>query len=89
MEISHSQYEACAPSDFGTFDLENAVLREVHALDQNLALYEMSTLQEQVNRCLTATRGRHLGFDLGRVSAAARCSRTLWSDVLLGSAKHT
>jgi putative ABC transport system permease protein len=27
-----------------------AVLREVHALDQNLALYEMSTLQEQVNR---------------------------------------
>jgi predicted permease len=27
-----------------------AVLREVHALDQNLALYEMATLQEQVNR---------------------------------------
>ena len=27
-----------------------AVLREVHALDQNLALYEMITLQEQVNR---------------------------------------
>jgi predicted permease len=27
-----------------------AVLREVHALDQNLALYEMVTLQEQVNR---------------------------------------
>jgi macrolide transport system ATP-binding/permease protein len=27
-----------------------AVLREVHALDQNLALYEMHTLQEQVNR---------------------------------------
>jgi macrolide transport system ATP-binding/permease protein len=27
-----------------------AVLREVQALDQNLALYEMSTLQEQVNR---------------------------------------
>jgi predicted permease len=27
-----------------------AVLREVHALDENLALYEMSTLQEQVNR---------------------------------------
>ena len=26
------------------------VLREVHALDQNLALYEMITLQEQVNR---------------------------------------
>jgi putative ABC transport system permease protein len=53
MEISHSQYEACAPSDFGTFDLENAVLREVHALDQNLALYEMSTLQEQVNRAVS------------------------------------
>ena len=27
-----------------------AVLREVHALDQNLALYELITLQEQVNR---------------------------------------
>lgn len=27
-----------------------AVLREVHAFDQNLALYEMATLQEQVNR---------------------------------------
>jgi macrolide transport system ATP-binding/permease protein len=27
-----------------------AVLREVHALDQNLPLYEMITLQEQVNR---------------------------------------
>ena len=27
-----------------------AVLRQVHALDQNLALYEMITLQEQVNR---------------------------------------
>ncbi len=27
-----------------------AVLREVHALDQNLALYETITLQEQVNR---------------------------------------
>jgi predicted permease len=27
-----------------------AVLREVHSLDQNLALYEMITLQEQVNR---------------------------------------
>jgi len=27
-----------------------AVLREVHALDQNLALYEMITLREQVNR---------------------------------------
>ena len=27
-----------------------ALLREVHALDQNLALYEMITLQEQVNR---------------------------------------
>jgi macrolide transport system ATP-binding/permease protein len=27
-----------------------AVLREVRALDQNLALYDMSTLQEQVNR---------------------------------------
>ena len=27
-----------------------AVLREVHVLDQNLALYEMITLQEQVNR---------------------------------------
>jgi len=27
-----------------------AVLGEVHALDQNLALYEMITLQEQVNR---------------------------------------
>jgi predicted permease len=27
-----------------------AVLREVHALDQNLALYEMITLKEQVNR---------------------------------------
>jgi macrolide transport system ATP-binding/permease protein len=27
-----------------------AVLREVHALDPNLALYEMITLQEQVNR---------------------------------------
>jgi predicted permease len=27
-----------------------AVLREVHGLDQNLALYEMITLQEQVNR---------------------------------------
>jgi len=27
-----------------------AVLREVHALDANLALYEMITLQEQVNR---------------------------------------
>jgi len=27
-----------------------AVLGEVHALDQNLALYEMTTLQEQVNR---------------------------------------
>ena len=27
-----------------------AVIREVHALDQNLALYEMITLQEQVNR---------------------------------------
>jgi ABC-type antimicrobial peptide transport system permease subunit len=26
------------------------LLREVHALDQNLALYEMITLQEQVNR---------------------------------------
>jgi ABC-type antimicrobial peptide transport system permease subunit len=27
-----------------------ALLREVHALDQNLALYEMITLQEQINR---------------------------------------
>jgi len=27
-----------------------AVLREVHALDENLALYEVITLQEQVNR---------------------------------------
>jgi macrolide transport system ATP-binding/permease protein len=27
-----------------------AVVREVHALDENLALYEMITLQEQVNR---------------------------------------
>jgi macrolide transport system ATP-binding/permease protein len=27
-----------------------AVIREVHALDRNLALYEMITLQEQVNR---------------------------------------
>src|SRR5205807_3790365 len=27
-----------------------ALLHEVHALDQNLALYEMITLQEQVNR---------------------------------------
>jgi predicted permease len=27
-----------------------AVLRQVHALDQNLALYEMSTLQQQVTR---------------------------------------
>jgi ABC-type antimicrobial peptide transport system permease subunit len=27
-----------------------ALVREVHALDQNLALYEMITLQEQVNR---------------------------------------
>jgi len=27
-----------------------ALLREVHALDENLALYEMITLQEQVNR---------------------------------------
>jgi macrolide transport system ATP-binding/permease protein len=32
----------------------DAVLREVHALDQNLALYEMSTLQEQVNRASSA-----------------------------------
>jgi predicted permease len=31
-----------------------AVLREVHALDQNLALYEMSTLQEQVNRAASS-----------------------------------
>jgi len=30
--------------------LSAAVLREVHALDRNLALYEMITLQEQVNR---------------------------------------
>ena len=27
-----------------------SVLREVHALDENLALYEMITMQEQVNR---------------------------------------
>ncbi len=27
-----------------------ALVREVHALDANLALYEMITLQEQVNR---------------------------------------
>src|SRR5205085_1156230 len=27
-----------------------ALLREVHALDRNLALYEITTLQEQVNR---------------------------------------
>lgn len=31
-----------------------AVLREVHAFDQNLALYEMITLQEQVNRSTSA-----------------------------------
>jgi len=31
-----------------------AVLHEVHALDQNLALYEMITLQEQVNRSTSA-----------------------------------
>jgi predicted permease len=31
-----------------------AVLREVHALDQNLAMYEMSTLQEQVNRAASS-----------------------------------
>ena len=31
-----------------------AVLGEVHALDQNLALYEMITLQEQVNRSTSA-----------------------------------
>ncbi|HKF06844.1 MAG TPA: ABC transporter permease [Candidatus Sulfotelmatobacter sp.] len=30
--------------------LRAALLREVHALDSNLALYEMITLQEQVNR---------------------------------------
>lgn len=30
--------------------IQTAVLREVHALDANLALYEMITLQEQVNR---------------------------------------
>ena len=29
------------------------VLREVHALDQDLALYEMITLQEQVNRAIS------------------------------------
>ncbi len=31
-------------------NLSAALLREVHALDSNLALYEMITLQEQVNR---------------------------------------
>ncbi len=31
-----------------------AVLREVHALDPNLALYEMITLQEQVNRATSS-----------------------------------
>jgi ABC-type antimicrobial peptide transport system permease subunit len=31
-------------------NISAAVLREVHALDQNLALYETITLQEQVNR---------------------------------------
>jgi putative ABC transport system permease protein len=31
-------------------NISAAVLREVHALDANLALYEMITLQEQVNR---------------------------------------
>jgi macrolide transport system ATP-binding/permease protein len=31
-----------------------AVLREVHALDQNLALYETITLQEQVNRAASS-----------------------------------
>jgi predicted permease len=30
--------------------ISSAVLREVHALDHNLALYEVITLQEQVNR---------------------------------------
>ncbi|HSZ64208.1 MAG TPA: ABC transporter permease [Terriglobales bacterium] len=30
--------------------VSSAVLREVHALDRNLALYEVITLQEQVNR---------------------------------------
>jgi ABC-type antimicrobial peptide transport system permease subunit len=30
--------------------ISTAVVREVHALDANLALYEMITLQEQVNR---------------------------------------
>jgi macrolide transport system ATP-binding/permease protein len=30
--------------------LRSALIREVHALDPNLALYEMITLQEQVNR---------------------------------------
>ena len=30
--------------------ISSAVLREVHALDRNLALYEVITLQEQVNR---------------------------------------
>jgi predicted permease len=31
-------------------NISTAVLREVHALDENLALYETITLQEQVNR---------------------------------------
>lgn len=33
-----------------------AVLREVHALDPNLALYEMITLQEQVNRATSSAQ---------------------------------
>ena len=34
--------------------VETALLREVHAIDPNLALYELITLQEQVNRSTSA-----------------------------------
>ncbi|MGB2605466.1 MAG: ABC transporter permease [Candidatus Sulfotelmatobacter sp.] len=64
-----------------------ALVREVHAMDSNLALYEMITLQEQEPLDLPAASGGNLGFDSGRVSASARWRWPVWSDVLCGGAE--
>ena len=77
------------PSPQPLQSISAALLREVHALDANLALYEMITLQEQVNRSTSPQLvAVDPGFDLRRIGASPRCRRPLWSHVLCRGAKH-
>ncbi len=63
-----------------------ALIREVHALDPNLALYEMITLQEQVNRSTSPQLvAVTLVSILGGLGASAGWRWLVWGDVLCRS----